>query len=120
MIEYINVYIKDEVELSFKEWNDSLNKDIEIENSQKTWNVRPAINTDLANGRIVNVNGHYYSQKTSLIYDSAFDVFEAIADEDPYTIIDIIKNMSDEKIENIILQIDGIKKVDNKFLCEEI
>ena len=120
MIEYVNVYIKDEVELSFKEWNDNLNKDIEIENSQRTWNIRPAINTDLANGRTVNVNGHDYSQKTNLIYDSAFDVFEAIADEDPYTIIDIIKNMSDETIENILLQIDKVKKIDNKFLCEEI
>ena len=120
MIEYINVYMKDDVELSYKEWNDNLNKDIEIENSTKTWDIRPAINSDLANGREVDVNGHSYCQKTNFIYDSAFDVFEAIADEDPYMILDVIKNMSDEKIENIILQIDGIKKVDNKFLCEEI
>ena len=120
MIEYINVYLRDEKELPFKEWNNKLNQDVEIENSQRTWNITSSINTDLANGREIYVNGHSYYQKTNMLYDSSRELFEDLADEDPYTIIDIIKNMSDEKIENIILQIDGIKKVDNKFLCEEI
>lgn len=119
MIEYINIYLRDEKELPFKEWNNKLNEDIEIENSKRIWNISHSINSDLANGREIYVNEHSYVQKTNLLYDSAFEVFEAIADEDPYAIIDIIKNMSGEKIENIILQIDRIKKVDNKFLVEE-
>ena len=119
-MEFININLRDGKELSFKEWNDNLNQDIEIENSKETWDIKPSIYTDLTNGRTVNVNGHSYCQKTNIEYDSAYELYEDLVHEDPWTIIDIIKNMSDEKIENIILQIDRVEKVNKKFLLKYV
>lgn len=117
-MEFININLRDEKELPFKEWNDHLKQDIEIENSKTTWNITPSINTDLSNGRTVNVNGHSYSQKTNIEYDSAYELYEDFVYEDPWTIIDIIKNLPDEEIENIILKIDRVEKVNKKFLLK--
>ena len=117
-MEFIDINLRDGKELPFKEWNDHLKQDTEIENSKKTWNITPSINTDLSNGRTVYVNGHSYCLKTNIIYDSSHELFEDLVDDDPWTIIDIIKNLPDEEIENIILKIDRVEKVNKKFLLK--
>lgn len=117
---YITIYFRDEKQVSHEEWNKMLKEDIEKENEYFTWNISDAVYSDIGNGRDIEVNGHDYSIRTDLLYDSAKELFNDLMFDGHYDeIFDVLKEMTEEEIFNIVSKIKCVNIKDNKLLLKD-
>ena len=119
MAEYICVNLRDGVELPRNEWFKLLQEDIDAENATKSWDIKGAVMTDIGNGRDIDLNGHLYQQKNHILYDSAKELFDRVVWSDVNRIIEILEKMPEEKIAEIVMQLENVEKKDEKFLLKE-
>ena len=116
-MKYIDTYFRDGKELSSEEWSQMLKIDLEIEQKSRNWDVAGVVYSDIGNGRDVEVNGHYYEQRTDFLYDSAKELFEDLMFEGHYDlIIDVLNEMDEEEIFTILSKSKCINVKENKKL----
>lgn len=119
-MEYITTCFRDGTALPFEEWNKMINEDLEKENKSRTWDISGAVCSDLANGRDVELNGHYYQRRTDTLYDSAKDLFNDLMFDGCYDIVfDVLKEMTEEEIFNIVSRMKCVSIKDNKLLLKD-
>lgn len=119
-MKYITTYIRDGNELSFEEWHKMFDEDLNKENESLTWDISGAVYSDLANGRDMDLNGHYYERKTDRLYDSAKELFEDLIDDGHYDVVfDVLKEMSEKEIFYIVSKMQCVNITDNKLLLKD-
>lgn len=119
-MDYITTHFRDGKELSFEEWKKMFNEDLDKENESLTWDISGAVYSDLANGRDIDLNGHYYERKTDKLYGSAKELFEDLMDDGHYDVIfDVLKEMSEKEIFNIVSKIHCVNIKDDKLLLKD-
>ena len=119
-MKYITTYLRDDKELSVEEWKKMFKEDLDKENESLTWDISGAVYSDLANGRDMDLNGHYYERKTDRLYDSAKELFEDLIDDGHYDVIfDVLKEMSEKEIFYIVSKIQCVNITDNKLLLKD-
>lgn len=120
MVEYITTYYRDGEPISHEEWSKMLDNDIKEENKYSTWNIAGAVYTDIGNGRDIEVNGHEYIGRTSLLYDSAKELLNDLMWEGHYEgIFDVLKQMTEEEVFNIVSKIEYVNIQDGKLLLKD-
>ena len=119
-MKYITTYLRDGKELSVEEWKKMFEEDLDKENESLTWDISGAVYSDLANGRDMDLNGHYYERKTDRLYDSAKELFEDLIDDGHYDVIfDVLKEMSEKEIFYIVSKMQCVNITDNKLLLKD-
>lgn len=120
MVEYITTHLRDGEQVSNEEWSKMLKEDLAKENESLTWDISGAIFSDLGNGRDVELNGHYYENRTNMLYDSAKELFDDLMSEGQYDVIlDTLKEMSEEEIFNIVSKMKCVIAKDEKLLLKD-
>lgn len=110
MEKYITIYLRDNQQISHEEWRNLLKEDVKKDEEKYSWNVSGAIFSDLANGREVEVNGHYYNSKTDIVYETAKELFEDLIFEGHYDLFfDVLKEMNEEEIFQIVSKMKCVK-----------
>lgn len=116
-MKYIDTYFRDGTKVSCEEWSQMLKIDLEIEQKSRSWDVAGVVYSDIGNGRDVEVNGHYYQQRTDFLYDSAKELFEDLMFDGHYDmIIDVLKEMTEEEVFNILSKSKCIHVKENRQL----
>lgn len=119
-MKYITTYLRDGKELSHEEWKKMFDEDLDKENESLTWDISGAVYSDLANGRDISLNEHYYERKTDRLYDSAKELFEDLMDDGQYDVIfDVLKEMSEKEIFNIVSKMQCVNIKDDKLLLKD-
>lgn len=119
MTDYIDINLRDGVELSRAEWVKFLNEDLDAENATRTWDIRGTVMTDIGNGRDIELNGHLYQQRNHVLYDSAKELLDEVIVNNPNDILEILEKMPEETIAEIIIQLKNVEKKDEKFLLKD-
>lgn len=120
-VKYVTTHSIDGKEVSFEEWRNNLQKDVKKENEELGWDISSATYSDIGNGRDVDVNGHYYEQRTHRLYDSGKELFDDLMSEGQYDVIlDVLTEMSEVEIFNIISKLKCVTvKTNNKLLLKD-
>lgn len=119
MTDYIDVNLRDGIELSRAEWVKFLNEDLDAENATKTWDIRGAVMTDIGNGRDIELNGHLYQQRIHTLYDSAKELLDEVIVNNPNDILEILEKMTEETIAEVVMQLENVEKKDGKYLLKD-
>ena len=114
----ITIYIRDNKEISKDEWNKFFKKDLEKEEEKYKWSIRDAVFSDLDNGCLVDLNGHYYKIKTNTFYNNAKELLSDMLEDGHYDeIIDAIKKLSEEETFSLVSKMSCVViQKDNKQL----
>lgn len=117
----IDTYFRDGKELSGEEWIKMLKQDSEIEQQSRSWDVFGVLLSDIDKGRDVEVNGHYYEQRTDFLYETAKELFEDLLFEGHHdVIIDALERVTEEELFNVLSKSKYIDiKVNKKLLLKD-
>ena len=121
MAKYINRYFRDKKELPCDKWLRLFNEDMAIE-ADKSANAGfcGAVITDRSNGRPCHLNNHVYTQREDDEYDSASDVIGHMLAYDIHALVNAIEKLPDDIQQILVLNIENVKKVDDKFVVEDV
>ena len=121
MANYLNRYFKDGVEMGFDDWSREFSNDLndqELRDPEHTY--RGAIYTDRANGKPCEINGHVYTQREDVEYDSAAEVIDHMLTYDHEALVQAIEKLPYDIQQMLVLNIDRVKKTDDGFIVEDI
>lgn len=119
-MDYITTYFRDNKQVSNEEWSKMLKEDIAQENSYRTWDISYAVYSDIGKGRDVEVNGHDYSSRTDLLFDSAKDLFDYLMFEGYWEqILGVIEKLPEKEMFNIISKIEVVNVQNEKLLLKD-
>lgn len=119
-MDYITTHFRDDIEISFKEWDKLIDEDIVTENKNLGWDITGAVSSDLGNSRDIYINGHSYKRRTVTVYDSAKELLDELIWDGHYDIIcDVLKELSEEEIFTIISKIKYVTINDDKLLLRD-
>lgn len=121
MANYINRYFKDGVEILFDDWSRDFSNDLndqELRDPIHTY--RGAIYTDRANGRPCQINGHTYTQRADVEYESASEVIDHMLSYDTEALVKAIEKLPDDIQKMLVLNIERVKRVDDRFVVEDV
>ena len=121
MANYINRYFKDGVEMLFDDWSKDFSNDLnyqELKDPEHTY--RSAIYTDRSNGKPCKINGHVYTQQENVEYDDADEVVDHMLAYDTEALVRAIEKLPDDIKQMLILNIERVKKIDDKFVVKNV
>ena len=117
MNEYITHHLRDGEEISFEEWNEKFKEDLDKESKRYKFDLSGAVYADLGNGCDIRLDGHLYQRRTDVVYDSAKELFEdMVFDDGGYFLVDILREMTDDEIEAIIVRHQRVMKQGEKLV----
>lgn len=121
MSEYIERWLRDGTEISKSAWHRLIQEDINVENSESTWDITATVNTDIGNGREIELNGHLYQTKTDMLYDTAKELFDELYVCGDYDIIiEILQQLSEEELAAFFTKSERIAVVNGKFVYKDL
>ncbi len=121
MANYMSRYFKDGVEMGFDDWSKSFSNDLndqELRDPEHTY--RSAIYTDRSNGRPCHINGHVYTQREDVEYESAAEVIDHMLAYDTDALIKAIEKLPVEIQQMLVLNIEQVRKSDEGFVVEDV
>lgn len=121
MANYLSRYFKDGVEIGFDDWSRDFSNDLndqELRDPMRT--NRGSIYTDRSNGRPCHINGHVYTQREDVEYESAAEVIDHMLTYDTDALIKAIEKLPEDIKQMLVLNIERVKKSDDGFVVEDV
>lgn len=118
MANYINRYFKDGVEMCFDDWSRDFCNDLndqELRDPEHTY--RSAIYTDRSNGKPCNINGHLYTQRTDVEYESAAEVINHMLTYNENALVEALEKLPEDIKKTLVSSINGVEINDDKFVA---
>ena len=121
MANYLNRYFKDGAEIGFDDWSRDFSNDLNDQELRDPMHTnRGSIYIDRANGRPCNINGHVYTQREDVEYNSAAEVIDHMMSYDIEAISRAIENLPANIQEMLVLNIERVNKTDDGFLVKDV
>lgn len=121
MAEYINRYFRDNKELPLEEWLELFNEDMKIAADKSEYaGFCGSVITDRSNGRPCRLNNHIYTQREDVKYESAVEVIDHMLAYDTDALVKAIEKLPDGAQQILVLNIERVKKIDDKFVVEDV
>lgn len=116
----IHKYIRDDKEIHEEEWRRLLKQDIYEEEVVYNWEISNYVNTDIGEGREVEVNDHSYQIKTDTVYESAKELFADLMFEGKQEdILSVLDNLPESDLFRILSMVENVTAKDGKLILEE-
>lgn len=116
----IHKYIRDDKEIHEEEWHRLLKQDIHEEETAYIWKISYYVNTDIGEGREIEVNGHSYQIKTDTVYESAKELFADLMFEGKQEdILSVLDKLPESDLFRILSMVENITAKDGKLILEE-
>lgn len=121
MANYFSRYFKDGVEMGFDDWSRDFSNDLNDQELRDPMHTnRGSIYTDRGNGRPCHINGHVYTQREDVEYESAAEVVDHMLSYDAEALVRAIEKLPDDIQQMLVLNIERVKKTDDGFLVEDV
>lgn len=129
MIEEINVYTRDEIEIEKEQWDKLLSDDLEKERIRKPWLWRGFDAAFISRykggcGHLFSLNEHKYKMRKKYVYDSVEELRDDILSERSLLgkhdmIDDLLEKLTEEELLTLFTKSDKLCFENDKIIFEE-